>query len=46
MKTIQDLLDRDMGLILWVHMEYFIEVMRDSPVEKYNKGSWLSLLVT
>ena len=45
-KTIQDLLDRDMGLMLWVDMDYFIEVMRDSPVEKYNKESWPSLLVT
>ena len=36
-RTISDLLERDMGLILWPNHDYFIEVKRNSPVEQYNK---------
>ena len=38
-RTISDLLERDMGLILWPGMESYINDMRDSPVEQYNKES-------
>ena len=40
-RTISDLLERDMGLILppWHH--YYIGVMRDSPVDQYNKESFI-----
>ena len=36
-RTISDLIERDMELILWPNHNYFIEVMRNSPVEQYNK---------
>ena len=39
-RTIEDLLERDMGLILWPLNDYYIGVMRDSAVEKYNKESY------
>ena len=35
-QTISDLLERDMGLILWPYHDYFIRLMRDSPVDQYN----------
>ena len=44
-RTISDLLERDMGLILWPGMDYYIEVMRDSPVDQYNKESFDSQIV-
>ena len=39
--TISDLLERDMGLILWAETNYFLGVMRDSPVDQYNKESFI-----
>ena len=38
-RTISDLLERDMGLILWAYSGYFRKVMRNSHVEQYNKES-------
>ena len=38
-RTISDLLERDMGLLLWPGMKSFILVMRISDVEQYNKES-------
>ena len=38
-RTISDLLERDMGLILPPWNNYYIGVMRDSPVDQYNKES-------
>ena len=40
-RTITDLLERDMGLILWPYQNYFIKVMRNSHVEQYNKESFI-----
>ena len=41
-RTISDLLERDMGLILWpFNGNYFREAMRDSHVEQYNKESFI-----
>ena len=40
-RTISDLLERDMELILWANYDYYIEVMRDSPVDQYNKDSFM-----
>ena len=40
-RTISDLLERDMGLILWAENDVFIEIMRDSPVDQYNKESFI-----
>ena len=39
-RTIEDLLERDMGLILLPYNDYYIDVMRDSDVEHYNKESF------
>ena len=39
-RTIEDLLERDIVIILWPNNEYYIDVMRDSAVEKYNKESY------
>ena len=39
-RTISDLLERDMGLILLPGHDYYIGVMRDSPVDEYNKESF------
>ena len=39
-RTIENLLERDMGLILLPYNDYYIDVMRDSDVEKYNKESF------
>ena len=41
-KTIEDVLERDMGLILMVYNDYYIEVMRDSNIEHYIKESFKS----
>ena len=41
-RTIPDLLERDMGLILPPESEYYIGLMRDSPVEQYNKESFIT----
>ena len=38
-RTISDLLERDMGLILLPKQDIFIRIMRDSPVDQYNKES-------
>ena len=40
-RTISDLLERDMGLILWADNDVFVEAMRDSPVDQYNKESFI-----
>ena len=40
-RTISDLLERDMGLIMWAYHGYFRKVMRDSHVEQYNKESFI-----
>ena len=40
-RTISDLLERDMGLILPPWNNYYIGVMRDSPVDQYNKESFI-----
>ena len=40
-RTISDLLERDMGLILIPYHDYFIEVIRNSPVDQYNKESFI-----
>ena len=39
-RTISDLLERDMGLILLPWHDHFIGVLRDSPVDQYNKESF------
>ena len=36
-RTIEDLLERDMGLILLPYNDYYIDVMAESPVENYKK---------
>ena len=41
-RTISDLLERDMGLILAPGSKFFIKVMRDSPVDYYNKEGFIS----
>ena len=38
-RTIEDLLERDMGLILLPSADIYIGIMRDSALEKYNKES-------
>ena len=38
-RTISDLLERNMTLMLWPNDGYFIEVMENSDIEKYNKES-------
>ena len=38
---ISEFLERDMGLIMWVGMDYYIDVMNESTVEKYQKESFL-----
>ena len=40
-RTISDLLERDMGLILWADSDFYRDVMRDSPVDQYNKESFI-----
>ena len=40
-RTITDLLERDMGLILWAYQGYYRKVMRNSHVEQYNKESFI-----
>ena len=40
-RTISDLLERDMGLILWADDDVWVEAMRDSPVDQYNKESFI-----
>ena len=40
-RTISDLLERDMGLILLPRQDIFIQIMRDSPVDQYNKESFI-----
>ena len=40
-RTIEDMLERDMGLILWAGMEYYVDAMKNSPVEKYQKVSFV-----
>ena len=40
-RTIPDLLERDMGLILSPTLEYYIEAMRVSPVDNYKKESFI-----
>ena len=40
-RTISDLLERDMGLILWAETDYFLGVMRDSPVDQYNEEGFI-----
>ena len=40
-RTISDLLERDMGLILLPKQDIFIRIMRDSPVDQYNKESFI-----
>ena len=40
-RTIPDLLERDMGLVLPPLSEFFIQLMRYSPVEQYNKESFI-----
>ena len=39
-RTISDLLERDMGLIMWPN-DYFIGMMRDSPVDQYNEEGFI-----
>ena len=39
--SIEDMLERGMGLILWARNEYYIGVMRDSPVELYQRVSFV-----
>ena len=41
-RTIPDLIERDMGLVLPPLSQYFIGLMRDSPVEQYNKESFIT----
>ena len=41
-RTFSDLLERDMGLILMPGLDYYIGVMRDSPVDYYNKEGFIS----
>ena len=40
-RTISDLLERDMGLIMWANYDWYIGVMRDSPVDQYNEESFI-----
>ena len=40
-RTISDLFERDMGLILLPYHDTYIGVMRDSPVDQYNKESFI-----
>ena len=40
-RTISDLLERDMGLILWANHDNFIRAMRDSPVDQYNEEGFI-----
>ena len=40
-RTISDLLERDMGLILWPYHEYYIKLMRDSPLDQYNEEGFI-----
>ena len=40
-RTVSDLLERDMGLILWPYMTHFSTTMAQSPVEMYNKESFI-----
>ena len=37
--SISDVLERDMELILWVGMDYYVQVLADSPVELYQQDS-------
>ena len=39
--SIEDMLERDMGLILWARNHYYIDAMRDSSVELYRKVSFV-----
>ena len=39
-RTISDLIERDMGLVMPPLAKYYINIMRDSPVEQYNKESF------
>ena len=40
-RTISDLLERDMGLLMWPNSEHYIHRLRNSPVDKYNKESFM-----
>ena len=40
-RTIEDMLERDIGLILWARMEYYVDAMKNSPVELYQKVSFV-----
>ena len=40
-RTISDLLERDMGLIMTPWSYYYIKMMKKSPIEKYNKESFI-----
>ena len=39
--SIEDMLARGMGLILWARNEYYIDAMKNSPVELYQKVSFV-----
>ena len=41
-RTISDLIERDMGLVMPPLSNYFIGLMRNSPVEQYNKESFIT----
>ena len=41
-RTISDLIERDMGLVMPPLAKYYINIMRDSPVEQYNKESFIT----
>ena len=40
-RTISELLKRDMELILWADSDFYRDVMRDSPVDQYNKEGFI-----
>ena len=40
-QTISDLLERDKGLLMWPGSQSFIRNMRLSPVDQYNKESFM-----